>query len=265
MCWIDSPRLMRSGISPGPSPEPTEVKVSVGPTRFSKAFVRYPRRIPPCRRFQFGTLLGFWANYNDLFRRLVTLNGGESKGIPPKNPLNSGLGIILICPVGFYLSMNCQMCVWFNVKMRPTTGFLIRILNWKNETETWHYLKRLMIKGCWRVIQWWWRVMQWWWRVMQWWSFFSCIYCMFDCQHPILIYLGSICTRYTDCSLQQSHEKPSFPHPRLFLSQVSTNGELVNMALAVSIDNPCSGGKILTNSWSVLIPIVSVHPSVIRS
>ncbi len=38
-----------------------------------------------------------WANYNDQTRRLVTLNGGlvmES----PKNPLNSGLGIILICP-----------------------------------------------------------------------------------------------------------------------------------------------------------------------
>ena len=35
-----------------------------------------------------------WAKYNDLSRRLVTLNGGLVKE-SPKNPLNSGLGIIL--------------------------------------------------------------------------------------------------------------------------------------------------------------------------
>ena len=38
-----------------------------------------------------------WANYNDVFRRLVTLNGGLVRELP-QNPLNSGLGIILICP-----------------------------------------------------------------------------------------------------------------------------------------------------------------------
>ena len=38
-----------------------------------------------------------WANYNDVSRRVVTLNGGLIRELP-QNPLNSGLGIILICP-----------------------------------------------------------------------------------------------------------------------------------------------------------------------
>ena len=37
-----------------------------------------------------------WANYNDVSRGHLKL--WFSKGIPPPNPLNSGLGIILICP-----------------------------------------------------------------------------------------------------------------------------------------------------------------------
>ena len=45
-----------------------------------------------------------WANYNDVSRRVVTLNGGLIRELP-QNPLNSGLGIILICPDG---------CVSFN-------------------------------------------------------------------------------------------------------------------------------------------------------
>ena len=36
------------------------------------------------------------GNY-DVSRRVVTLNGGLIRELP-KNPLNSGLGIILICP-----------------------------------------------------------------------------------------------------------------------------------------------------------------------
>ena len=39
-----------------------------------------------------------WANYNDVARRVVTLNGGLVRE-SSHNPLNSGLGIILICPV----------------------------------------------------------------------------------------------------------------------------------------------------------------------
>ena len=39
----------------------------------------------------------FWANYNDVSRRVVTLNGGLIRELP-QNPLNSGLGIILIVP-----------------------------------------------------------------------------------------------------------------------------------------------------------------------
>ena len=39
----------------------------------------------------------FWANYNDLSRRLVTLNGRLVRE-SPQDPLNSGLGIIVICP-----------------------------------------------------------------------------------------------------------------------------------------------------------------------
>ena len=38
-----------------------------------------------------------WAKYNDLSRRVVTLNGGLVRE-SSQNPLNSGLGIILICP-----------------------------------------------------------------------------------------------------------------------------------------------------------------------
>ena len=42
------------------------------------------------------------ANYNDLSRRVVTLNGGLIRELP-QNPLNSGLGIILICPEGIFV------------------------------------------------------------------------------------------------------------------------------------------------------------------
>ena len=37
-----------------------------------------------------------WANYNDVSRGHLKL--WFSKGIPPKSPKDSGLGIILICP-----------------------------------------------------------------------------------------------------------------------------------------------------------------------
>ena len=41
----------------------------------------------------------FWANYSDLFSPVgKTPNGGDCKGISPKSPKNSGLGIIVICP-----------------------------------------------------------------------------------------------------------------------------------------------------------------------
>ena len=43
----------------------------------------------------------FWANYNDVSRRVVTLNGGLIRELP-QNSLNSGLGIILICPEFFF-------------------------------------------------------------------------------------------------------------------------------------------------------------------
>ena len=42
------------------------------------------------------------ANYNDLSRRVVTLNGGLIRELP-QNPLNSGLGTILICPEGIFV------------------------------------------------------------------------------------------------------------------------------------------------------------------
>ena len=43
-----------------------------------------------------------WANYNDVSRRVVTLNGGLIRELP-QNPLNSGLGIILICQDVWYI------------------------------------------------------------------------------------------------------------------------------------------------------------------
>ncbi len=39
----------------------------------------------------------------------VTLNGGLIRELP-QNPLNSGLGIILICPDGLYIKTNHTQC-----------------------------------------------------------------------------------------------------------------------------------------------------------
>ena len=58
-----------------------------------------------------------WANYNDVSRRVVTLNGGLIRELP-QNPVNSGLGIILICPDQINLNLT-----WF---LHPSllNGFL---------------------------------------------------------------------------------------------------------------------------------------------
>ena len=58
----------------------------------------------------FSKGLKIWANYNDVSRRVVTLNGGLIRELP-QNSLNSGLGIILICP-GRCLDLRDMNLAW---------------------------------------------------------------------------------------------------------------------------------------------------------
>ena len=63
-----------------------------------------------------------WANYNDVSRRVVTLNGGLIRELP-QNPLNSGLGIILIFPDWYSRSLPLRsiglVCIYYVLEILP--------------------------------------------------------------------------------------------------------------------------------------------------
>ncbi len=77
----------------------TVTRVKIPWVQWEKRFQDYPKKVSNNLRFT-------WANYNDQTAE-VTLNGGLVRE-SPQNPLNSGLGIILICPD---LSI-----VWFKIR-----------------------------------------------------------------------------------------------------------------------------------------------------
>ena len=66
----------------------------LGSFRFSGTVMKFhaPRH-ERCKSFEH-----VWANYSDLSRGHLILNGGSVRESPAKSPKHSGLGIILICP-----------------------------------------------------------------------------------------------------------------------------------------------------------------------